>query len=75
MRFGEYLNEKVRNGIYKPKEFHGSGAKIVNMGELFGFPRLSAEVEMKRLQLTEQEISRFALNDGGSNFCSQIANR
>ena len=28
------LREPVRNGIYKPKEFHGRGVKIVNMGEL-----------------------------------------
>lgn len=34
-KFGELLNGKVRNGIYKSKEFHGKGIKIVNMGELF----------------------------------------
>ena len=28
------------NGIYKKKEFHGRGVKIVNMGELFTYPRL-----------------------------------
>ena len=33
--FGQLLAEPVRNGIYKSKEFHGRGAKIVNMGELF----------------------------------------
>ena len=32
--FAQLLAEPVRNGIYKKKEFHGSGVKIVNMGEL-----------------------------------------
>ena len=30
--FSELLLEPLRNGIYKTKEFHGRGAKIVNMG-------------------------------------------
>ena len=38
--FLDLLIEPVRNGIYKKKEFHGRGAKIVNMGELFAYPRL-----------------------------------
>jgi type I restriction enzyme S subunit len=61
--FGELLREPVRNGIYKPKEFHGRGARIVNMGELFAFPRLRS-VEMKRVALTEAERSRVLLCEG-----------
>ncbi len=37
-RFGDTLEVPLRNGIYKPKQFHGRGAKIVNMGELFAYP-------------------------------------
>ena len=33
--------------FYVKKEFHGSGAKIVNMGELFAYPRL-VNVPMRR---------------------------
>ena len=47
-RFADLLSEPLRNGVYKSKEFHGRGAKIVNMGELFGHPRLGA-VDMKRV--------------------------
>ena len=36
--FAQLLAEPVRNGIYKRKEFHGRGVKIVNMGELFAYP-------------------------------------
>ncbi len=52
-----------RNGIYKPKEFHGAGCRIVNMGELFGFDFISNQ-EMKRLELSETELSINSLEDG-----------
>lgn len=52
-----------RNGIYKSAEFHGSGFKIVNMGELFGYDFISNQ-EMKRVQLTETELQNFSLQNG-----------
>ena len=61
--FSELLSEPVRNGVYKPKEFHGYGEKIVNMGELFAYPRLS-NIPMKRVNLTEQEKKRLLLSKG-----------
>jgi type I restriction enzyme S subunit len=63
MPFERLLAEPVRNGIYKPKEFHGRGAKIVNMGELFAHPRLHA-VPMKRVELSDSEKQRFTLRKG-----------
>lgn len=59
----ELLSEPVRNGIYKTKEFHGSGAKVVNMGELFSNPRLY-DIPMKRLQLNAKEIAKCLLREG-----------
>jgi len=61
--FEHLLTEPVRNGIYKPKAFHGRGAKIVNMGELFAHPRLRA-VPMKRVDLSDSEGKRFVLSKG-----------
>ncbi|WP_295937342.1 restriction endonuclease subunit S [uncultured Xanthomonas sp.] len=61
--FERLLSEPVRNGIYKAKEFHGHGVKIVNMGELFSYPRLSS-VPMKRVELNESEKRRFLLEEG-----------
>ena len=55
-RLEQLLVGPVRNGIYKPKQFHGRGAKIVNMGEVFKYPRLHA-VPMKRVELTTRESS------------------
>lgn len=63
IRFGDLLAEPLRNGIYKSKEHHGRGVKVVNMGELFGFPRLR-DVPMKRLELTEPELRKSALRQG-----------
>jgi type I restriction enzyme S subunit len=62
-RFEDLLSEPVRNGIYKKKEFHGRGAKIVNMGELFGNPRLFS-IYMKRVELMEKEIPKTLLCEG-----------
>jgi len=61
--FGQLLAEPVRNGIYKQKQFHGRGAKIVNMGELFAHPRLGP-VPMKRVELSDHECGRFTLDKG-----------
>ena len=52
-----------RNGVYKGKEFQGSGFKIVNMGELFGYEFISNQ-DMKLLQMTDKELERSGLLDG-----------
>jgi type I restriction enzyme S subunit len=63
VEFGAVLDGGTRNGIYKTKEFHGRGAKMVNMGELFGHPRLR-NVEMRRVELNENELERFRIGAG-----------
>ena len=64
MPFEKLLSEPLRNGIYKKKEFHGRGCKIVNMGELFAYPRLKEGVEMKRVELTNKELGKATLQNG-----------
>jgi len=61
--FGAMLSAPLRNGIYKPTEFHGRGVRVVNMGELFGFDFISGQ-EMKRVELTADEEQKSGLNDG-----------
>ncbi len=58
--FSSIFAVPVRNGIYKPKEFHGRGVKIVNMGELFAHSRLMP-CDMKRVELDPTELDRFSL--------------
>ena len=53
----------VKNGVYKRKEFHGLGVKMVNMGELFANPRLSS-IPMRRVNLSESEQERFGVQKG-----------
>ena len=63
VEFKDLLPDGTRNGIYKQKPFHGSGVKMVNMGELFAYPRLRS-VPMKRVELTQKEQGRFLLQQG-----------
>lgn len=63
IRFEELYAEPSRNGVYKSNEHHGSGVKIVNMGELFGHGVI-ADQEMKRLMMSEKEMERCGLDNG-----------
>lgn len=63
VRFEELYAEPSRNGVYKQKQFHGLGVRIVNMGELFAYDVI-ADQEMKRLAMTETEMERSGLVDG-----------
>jgi len=83
-RLGDLIKDK-RNGIYKKKEYHGRGVKIVNMGELFKYDVISNQ-EMELIELSQDEKKRFLLKDGdllfarrslvldGSGKCSLVAN-
>jgi type I restriction enzyme S subunit len=63
VKFGDLLDGPTRNGVYKPKKFHGTGTKMINMGELFAFPRIE-QPKMKRVQLSATELDRFAVQAG-----------
>ena len=63
-KFKDLLEIPLRNGIYKKKEFHGSGCKIVNMGELFAYPRIQRGIDMKRVELSEKELEKSTLKVG-----------
>lgn len=52
-----------RNGVYKSQEFRGTGYRMVNMGELFGYDFISSQ-EMSRIQLSETEYQANRLEDG-----------
>lgn len=63
VEFEKLYAEPSRNGLYKPKEFHGSGVRIVNMGEMFAFP-LIGDQEMQHLSVTDDEFNKFGLQAG-----------
>jgi type I restriction enzyme S subunit len=41
--FRTLFQEPLRNGVYKRKEFHGRGAPVVNMGELFAYDYIDGQ--------------------------------
>ena len=60
--FLENLCAKLpQSGIYKSETFFGSGIKIVKMGQLFGYDLINDEIEMDRIELSDDEIRRFQL--------------
>lgn len=63
IEFEKLYAEDSRNGVYKAKDFHGSGVRIVNMGELFAFDRIGDQ-PMNLIQLTEREMEKNLLQDG-----------
>src|SRR5260370_7878527 len=61
--FDGLFREPLRNGVYKPKEFHGRGQKVINMGELFAHDFISDQ-EMKRVALNDRERAASLVQDG-----------
>ncbi len=68
--FGDLFDELPRNGLTRPKAVRGDGVKMVNMGELFAFPRLQ-NIPMDRVPLSDSEAERFLLKDGDLLFARQ----
>ena len=64
--FSKLYADPSRNGIYKSKQHHGTGVRIVNMGDLFAHDVInSRDTDMKRVRMTESEmtVSGLAEND------------
>ena len=61
--FREVLDGPLRNGVYKPKAFHGSGVPVINMKELFAFDRSDGQAS-DRVVLTPRELERVSLRPG-----------
>jgi len=68
--FAELLAEPLRNGLTRPKSVRGSGVKMVNMGELFQFPRIR-DVEMARVPFADKEAQTYLLKPGDLLFARQ----
>lgn len=63
IKFGDIFAIPSRNGVYKQKQFHGRGFRIVNMGEMFEFNFIGNQ-EMKRVELSASEINSNGLQEG-----------
>ena len=68
--FGELFAEGTRNGLTRPKAVRGAGVKMVNMGELFAYPRLR-NAPMDRVPLSEAEARKSLVEPGDLLFARQ----
>ena len=59
----ELCTKKAQSGIYKSRDFYGSGTPVVHMNELFGHNLISTSIEMQLVQLSENEIAKYSLTD------------
>jgi type I restriction enzyme S subunit len=64
MSINDISVEGTRNGLYKPKNFFGQGVRVVRMTELFRDDVLDVDSVPERVDLTDSELSRFALHEG-----------
>ena len=69
VKFFELFSEPTKNGIYKTKEFHGHGAKIINMGEIFAYAFIGKQ-NMNRVELNGKERNSFLVNNGDLLFAT-----
>lgn len=63
VKFRDLFLDSTKNGIYKTKEFHGRGAKIINMGEIFAYSFVGSQ-EMSRVEINDKERDSFLVMDG-----------
>ena len=64
IKFKDILELPLQSGIYKPRQFYGSGVKIVRMTELFKNDILDVETNMRKVTVTPHELNKYSLKDG-----------
>jgi type I restriction enzyme S subunit len=69
IRFGALFAVPQKNGLTRPKKVRGSGLPMVNMGELFAYPRIR-NLEMDLVPVADAERS-FTLHAGDLLFARQ----
>ncbi|MFC3193378.1 restriction endonuclease subunit S [Marinicella sediminis] len=68
--FEELFEIPLRNGLTKPKRIRGEGYKMINMGELFKFPRIK-NIPMDRVPLNAKEYANSLVEPGDLLFARQ----
>jgi type I restriction enzyme S subunit len=68
--FSELYAEDSRNGLMRPKRVRGAGYKMINMGELFAYDRIS-DPPMELVPMNEAEKVKYSLRPGDLLFARQ----
>lgn len=63
VRVSEISSRFPQTGLYKKKDFYGSGIPTVHMGEMFAYDCIDKTIELQRIELNEKEIEIYRLTD------------
>jgi type I restriction enzyme S subunit len=56
MKFQETFELPLRNGLTKPSRVRGSGLRMINMKEIFGYDKIDDKVEMELVPVNQKEM-------------------
>src|SRR5579883_414571 len=70
VEFGQLYAVPSRNGLNRPRGVRGTGYKMVNMGELFAYDRISDQ-PMERVAMSEREQFVYSVQVGDLLFARQ----
>jgi type I restriction enzyme S subunit len=59
-----FLMEQPRNGLYKGKEYQGTGSRWIKMKEVFSMDFISNDETSEKLKVTDSESERFSCKSG-----------
>jgi type I restriction enzyme, S subunit len=63
IRFRDLLSYPLRSGVTVPKDKRGTGIRMINMGELFRYPRLG-DVDMSLVDIDHSDSHRYLVAPG-----------
>ena len=84
VKFADIVNIGPQNGLYKSKEHLGHGIHLIDMGDIFGSDIIGQSDFQRRIDVTDEELSKFGLLKGdllfarrslvasGSGKCSMV---
>lgn len=70
VEFQKLFSIPSKNGLTRPAKVRGAGFKMINMGELFSYGRIS-NVEMERVPMSEKELDGMLVEEGDLLFARQ----
>lgn len=62
-KFGDLLTYPLRSGVTVPKDRRGIGIRMINMGEIFRYPRLG-DTDMVLVDIDHSDADRFLVQPG-----------
>lgn len=62
-KFGDLLEVKPRNGLYKPKSFLGRGARYIKMSDIYSYDFISNQ-ETDLIEVSHEEEINFGCSEG-----------